>query len=50
MLGPTSPDDYNSVTLGAEVDYEFDLWGRIRNQVAAGVAAQAATQAHAFPA
>jgi NodT family efflux transporter outer membrane factor (OMF) lipoprotein len=45
VLGPTSPDDYSSVTLGAEVDYEFDLWGKIRNQVASGVATQAAAQA-----
>jgi NodT family efflux transporter outer membrane factor (OMF) lipoprotein len=45
VLGPTSPDEYNSVTLGAEVDYEFDLWGRIRNTVAAGAATEAAAQA-----
>jgi NodT family efflux transporter outer membrane factor (OMF) lipoprotein len=45
VLGPTSPDNYSSVTLGAEVDYEFDLWGRIRNQVASGVATEAAAQA-----
>ncbi|HEX7605081.1 MAG TPA: efflux transporter outer membrane subunit [Usitatibacter sp.] len=45
VLGPTSPDNYSSVTLGAEVDYEFDLWGRIRNQVASGAATEAAAQA-----
>ncbi|MBK5345181.1 efflux transporter outer membrane subunit [Pseudomonas sp. TH49] len=30
------PDEYNSVTLGAEIDYEVDLWGRVRDTVAAG--------------
>jgi NodT family efflux transporter outer membrane factor (OMF) lipoprotein len=45
VLGPLSPDEYSSVTLGAEVDYEFDLWGRIRNQVASGAATEAASRA-----
>ena len=35
LRGTTSPDDYNSFTVGAEVDYELDLWGRIRNTVEA---------------
>jgi len=30
------PDEYNSVTLGAEIDYEVDLWGRVRDTVTAG--------------
>jgi len=30
------PSDYNSVTLGVELDYEVDLWGRVRNSVNAG--------------
>ncbi|EIK95880.1 RND efflux system outer membrane lipoprotein [Pseudomonas sp. M47T1] len=30
------PSDYNSVTVGVEVDYEVDLWGRVRNSVNAG--------------
>src|ERR1035437_4575946 len=34
--GPPSPDEYGSYALGLEVDYEFDLWGRIRNQVSSG--------------
>jgi NodT family efflux transporter outer membrane factor (OMF) lipoprotein len=29
------PDYYNSATLGGEVDYELDLWGRVRDSVAA---------------
>ncbi|MDD5175871.1 MAG: efflux transporter outer membrane subunit [Sterolibacterium sp.] len=45
VLGPNSPDEYRSYTLGVEVDYEFDLWGRIRNQVASGTAAEQAAQA-----
>ncbi len=44
ILGPNSPDQYSSVTIGAQLDYEFDLWGRIRNQVVAGDANAAAAQ------
>lgn len=36
VLGPSSPDQYSSLTLGVQLDYEFDLWGRVRNQIAAG--------------
>ena len=42
VQGPTSPDQYGSATLGLQLDYEFDLWGRIRNQVAAGKASEEA--------
>ena len=45
VLGPNSPDEYSSYTLGLQADYEFDLWGRIRNLVAVGAAAQRAAQA-----
>jgi NodT family efflux transporter outer membrane factor (OMF) lipoprotein len=45
VLGPTSPDEFSSYTIGLEADYEFDLWGRIRNQVASGVASKQAAQA-----
>jgi len=45
VLGPTSPDEYGSYTLGLEVDYELDFWGRVRNQVASGVASRQAAQA-----
>jgi len=36
LRGATSPANYDSYTLGAEVDYEIDLWGRVRNTVEAG--------------
>ena len=45
VLGPNSPDEYGSYTLGLQADYEFDLWGRIRNLVAVGAAAERAAQA-----
>lgn len=45
VLGPTSPDIYNSATLGLDFQYELDLWGRVRQQVQAGEALQQAAQA-----
>lgn len=45
VLGPTSPDEYGSATLGVDVQYELDLWGRVRQQVAAGVAQEQAAEA-----
>ncbi|HEY4367337.1 MAG TPA: efflux transporter outer membrane subunit [Steroidobacteraceae bacterium] len=34
--GAATPTFYNSYGLGVEADYELDLWGRVRNTVAAG--------------
>ncbi|WP_207005052.1 efflux transporter outer membrane subunit [Trinickia mobilis] len=45
LRGATAPTDYNSVTLGAEVDYEVDLWGRVRDSIAAGKDESEATKA-----
>jgi NodT family efflux transporter outer membrane factor (OMF) lipoprotein len=38
LIGPTTPRYYNDNSLGGTVSYELDLWGQIRNQVAAGEA------------
>ncbi|WP_439899228.1 efflux transporter outer membrane subunit [Pseudomonas gingeri] len=45
LRSATSPDVYNSATLGIEVDYEVDLWGRVRDTVAAGNSDAQAAQA-----
>ena len=45
VLGPNSPDYYNSATLGLELEYEVDVWGRVRALVAGGEAQRLAAQA-----
>ncbi len=45
VLGPLSPNEYSSNTLGVDFEYEVDLWGRVRDQVAAGIALDEAAQA-----
>lgn len=36
LRGPTAPADYDTYTAGAQLSYEVDLWGRVRDSVAAG--------------
>jgi len=38
LISPTTPRYYDDNVVGASVGYEIDLWGQIRNQVAAGEA------------
>ena len=45
LRGPTTPTYYNSNSIGASIGYELDLWGQIRNEVAAGEANAAASAA-----
>ncbi|CAB3762551.1 efflux transporter outer membrane subunit [Paraburkholderia humisilvae] len=39
------PNNYNAITLGGEIDYDLDLWGRVRDSVKAGKDEALATQA-----
>lgn len=43
LIGPTTPRYYNDYIAGGSVSYELDLWGQIRNEVAAGAANAAAS-------
>ncbi|RKP51988.1 efflux transporter outer membrane subunit [Pararobbsia silviterrae] len=35
LRSSTQPSEYGADTLGVELDYDFDLWGKIRNEVVA---------------
>jgi NodT family efflux transporter outer membrane factor (OMF) lipoprotein len=45
LRAPTAPTDYNNNAFSGSVSYELDLWGQIRNEVAAGQANAAASAA-----
>jgi NodT family efflux transporter outer membrane factor (OMF) lipoprotein len=45
LRGADSPDEYNSGTLGLNLSYELDVWGRVRQLVTAGEAGQQAALA-----
>src|SRR4029077_18406786 len=45
LRGPTAPTYFNTNIVGGSVSYELDLWGQIRNEVAAGEANAAAAAA-----
>jgi NodT family efflux transporter outer membrane factor (OMF) lipoprotein len=45
LRGSTTPTYYNDNTVSGSVSYELDLWGQIRNAVAAGEANAAAVAA-----
>jgi NodT family efflux transporter outer membrane factor (OMF) lipoprotein len=45
IRGPTAPTYYDNDSVGGSVSYELDLWGQIRNEVAAGEANAAASAA-----
>jgi NodT family efflux transporter outer membrane factor (OMF) lipoprotein len=45
VLGPNSPNEYSSATLGFGLGYEFDLWGKVSDRVASGRALDQAAKA-----
>jgi NodT family efflux transporter outer membrane factor (OMF) lipoprotein len=45
LISPSTPRYYDTNILGGSVSYELDLWGQIRNEVAAGEANAAAAAA-----
>jgi NodT family efflux transporter outer membrane factor (OMF) lipoprotein len=45
LRSSSQPDEYKDDYIGAQLNYEFDFWGRVRNNVAAGADTAQANEA-----